>query len=291
MTQSQEQRPIPTHNHAAGDCGTRLDISQIRISEVWHALGGGELQHNRGRAFWRKGDGWNVKIDDAKGSYFDHARGVGGGVLDLIQLARGGSRAEAMEWLKAFTGVESGPTGRPRARHRAEDWALKNAAEAWWRARTEYLRCNLAIFCGLYHDAKKWLIDHESEIEFPESWQLTAGEIRAGEINPAIAELLPPRLPTSWVGTPRWQLMMRLQNDAWAKFQRFEAELETFRRMSDAELFAMFQQQRDEPENRDFHFFKDGRNMCDSGCREEFGDWWRANQIRQAAARRRGGLQ
>ena len=34
-----------------------MDISQIRISEVWRALGGGELQHNRGRAFWRNGDG------------------------------------------------------------------------------------------------------------------------------------------------------------------------------------------------------------------------------------------
>ena len=255
---------------------------------MWRALGGGELQHNRGRAFWRNGDGLNISLDDSKGAYYDHARGTGGGVLDLLQLVRGGSRAEAMEWLKGFGVVESGPTGRSRAR--SGDWAEAKAAEAWWRARTEYLRCNLAIFCGLYHRCKKWLIDHESEIEFPESWQLTAEGIQAGETSPRIAELLPPfRLPFG-SGTPRWQFMMRLQNDAWAEFQRFEAELETFRRMSDAQIFAMFQQQRDEPESRDFHFFKDGRNMCDSGCREEFGDWWRANQIRHAAGRR-GGLQ
>lgn len=275
-----------------------MDISQIRISEVWRALGGGELQRNRGRAWWRNGDGWNVSLDDAKGAFYDHARGAGGGVLDLIQLVRGGSRAEAMEWLKGFAGVESGPAGRPRALHTSAQRAEAKALVAWHQARTEHLRCNLAIYCSRYHTCKKWLIDHESEIEFPESWQLTAEEIQAGEINPRIAELLPPRLPLSWVGTPRWQLMMMFQNDAWAEFQRFEAELEAFRRMSDEEIFAMFQQQRDEPECRDFHFFRDGRHMCDSGAGEEFKAWWREIKIRHAAdagrtkaAGRRRGLQ
>ncbi len=297
MTQSHEQRPIPTRNPAAGNCGTGLDFSQIRISEVWRALGGGELQHNRGRAFWRNGDGLNISLDDSKGAYYDHARGTGGGVLDLLQLVRGGSRAEAMEWLKAFAGVESGPAGRPRAR--SGDWVEAKAAEAWWKARTDYLRCNLALSLGRYHAAKTWLIDHESEIECPETWQLTAEEIRAGEINPTAAALIPPATHfKSWAGTPRWELMMSFMNDGYAEYQHFEAELDAFRKMSVGEIVAMFLRQRDEPETRDFHYFRDGRHMCATDAGEQFLAWERANKIRHAkaakeakAARRRGGLQ
>ena len=175
MIQSARQ-PIPTHNAIVDSLRVALD--RVRISEVWAALGGGPLQHNRGRAWWRDGDGWNISLDDSKGCFYDHARGAGGGVLGLIQLVRGGSRAEAIEWFKAFAGVESGPAGRPRAR--SGDWVEAKAAEAWWKARTEYLRFELGSFLRIYHTSKKWLIDHEHLIECPESWQLTIEEIRAG---------------------------------------------------------------------------------------------------------------
>ncbi len=297
MTQSQEQRPIPSHNPAAGNCGTGLDFSQIRISEVWRALGGGELQHNRGRAFWRNGDGLNVSIDDAKNAFYDHRDGAGGGVLDLIQLVRGGFRAEAMEWLKAFAGVDSGPAGRPRARHTSAQRAEAKAAEAWWKARTEYLRFELGSFLRTYHGSRKWLVENEHLIECPESWQLTIEEIRAGEINPTAAAHIPP-ITRSWSGTAWWEIQMSFMNYGWAQFQYFEAELDAFRKMSDEEIFAMFRRQRDQPETRDFHYFRDGRHMCATDAGEEFKAWWREIKIRHAksakeakAARRRGGLQ
>ena len=40
--------------------------SGVRISDVWRALGGGELR-GRGQAFWRGGDGLSVAQSDTKG--------------------------------------------------------------------------------------------------------------------------------------------------------------------------------------------------------------------------------
>jgi hypothetical protein len=41
-------------------------IEAVSISALWRALGGGELRHGRGRAFWRNGDGWSISLDDAR---------------------------------------------------------------------------------------------------------------------------------------------------------------------------------------------------------------------------------
>ena len=71
-------------------------ISRIRISDIWVALGGARPRFKRAPAFWRDTQDRNVAVDDAKGTWFDHARGEGGGVLDLIRHVRGGSRAEAL---------------------------------------------------------------------------------------------------------------------------------------------------------------------------------------------------
>ena len=85
---------------------------------------------------------------------------------------------------------------------------------------------------------------------------------------------------------------MSFMNDGYAEFQHSEAELEAFRNMSDAEIVAMFRRQRDEPETRDFHYFRDDRHMCATDAGEQFLAWERANKIRHAkAARRQGGLQ
>src|SRR2546426_428714 len=76
---------------------TAADIlAQVSITDVWQALGGGPLRHGRGRAFWRDGDGYHVSLSDPKGTWYDHSRGEGGGILDLISLARGCSRADAL---------------------------------------------------------------------------------------------------------------------------------------------------------------------------------------------------
>jgi hypothetical protein len=80
-------------------------VSRIRISDVWQALGGAELRHGRGPAFWRGGDGFNVALNDSKGAWFDHASGEGGGVLDLVQKVRGTTKADALRWLADLTGV------------------------------------------------------------------------------------------------------------------------------------------------------------------------------------------
>jgi len=80
-------------------------IAGVKISKVWEALGGAPLRSRRGAAFWRGGDGPSVSIDDAKGTWFDHAANEGGGVLDLVGRVRGGDRQESLRWLAAFAGV------------------------------------------------------------------------------------------------------------------------------------------------------------------------------------------
>lgn len=79
-----------------------IDWRSLRIAEVWEALGGSPLTIRNGRAraraWWRDGDGINISIDSAKNCWFDHARGSGGGVLDLATAVLGDRRA-ALEWL------------------------------------------------------------------------------------------------------------------------------------------------------------------------------------------------
>ena len=80
-------------------------VSARPITEVWSALGGGPLRHGRGRAFWREGDGFNVSLSDSKNAWRDFATSEGGGVLDLIQLARSCSRQDALRWLADYAGI------------------------------------------------------------------------------------------------------------------------------------------------------------------------------------------
>ena len=46
---------------------TRDVLSRVTLPQVWAALGGGEIRHQRGKAFWRGGDGWNVSLDFGRG--------------------------------------------------------------------------------------------------------------------------------------------------------------------------------------------------------------------------------
>src|SRR5262245_1949825 len=87
----------------------KRQIAEIRnradIRDVWAALGGGELRHGRGRAFWREGDGYNVSVDAGKGVWFDFVANVGGDVFALVQVVQGCDFKQALAWLAEFTGV------------------------------------------------------------------------------------------------------------------------------------------------------------------------------------------
>jgi hypothetical protein len=74
---------------------------------VWTALGGGEMSRNRGRAFWRNGDGFSVAIDSEKNVWYDFRDSRGGGLLDLVQVVRGCSRASALRWLSVHSDLAS----------------------------------------------------------------------------------------------------------------------------------------------------------------------------------------
>lgn len=80
-------------------------ISRVSMSALWRALGGGELRRGRGQAFWRDGNGWNVSLCDAKGSWFDHRDNIGGGLLDFVVHVRGGSRQDALHLVAELAGV------------------------------------------------------------------------------------------------------------------------------------------------------------------------------------------
>jgi hypothetical protein len=138
-------------------------IDRVRITHVVEALGG-KVRQKRCQAFWRKGDGPNVSLADDKGAWFDHARGEGGGVLDLVQRIRGCDRKEALQWLADFAGV---PLENGRNEHGRRDYLNKrHAAEAEaralvkWRNRLEKKWQQLRKeYFGVYHDARRLILE------------------------------------------------------------------------------------------------------------------------------------
>ena len=117
----------------------QANLSSILISRVWKALGGGPLRHGRGRAIWRKGNGYSVSLSDDKGVWYDFRDSIGGGLLDLVQHARGCSRGEAYLWIAAefhlatsdLTPAERAAYGRARIQGR--DLARRAACFASFR--------------------------------------------------------------------------------------------------------------------------------------------------------------
>ena len=115
-------------------------VARARICDLWGALGGSELRHGRGKAFWRDGDGWNIAINESKGVFYDHAHGEGGGVLDLVQTALGCDRKRAWEWLAAHQGVNL-DTRRPLTRHERRQYSQRRSrAELAARDLTRWRR-------------------------------------------------------------------------------------------------------------------------------------------------------
>ena len=118
-------------------------IDGASILRVWNALGGGELRHGRGRACWRDGDGYNVSLEESKGTWYDHAHGQGGGILDLIQTVLGSDRRDAVRWLADDRGV-SLDNDRPLTREEKRcyaQWRSRAVSEA--RNLTEWRRDKL----------------------------------------------------------------------------------------------------------------------------------------------------
>lgn len=83
-----------------------MRLSSIHFADVWRVLGGGPLRGRRGKAFWRDGDGYSVALDTAKGTWFDHRDGHGGGVLTFVETVLGCDRRTALQWLESEGFIE-----------------------------------------------------------------------------------------------------------------------------------------------------------------------------------------
>lgn len=130
-----------------------LDFASCPITTVWRQLGGGPLRQHRGRAFWRRGDGWNIKLDDDNNVWYDFASGEGGGLIDLIRIARGCDAAEAAAWLSDFAGLTR-ETLTPDERR---DFARRKRAAA--RAELECARWALGLRMYLEREKRESLDD------------------------------------------------------------------------------------------------------------------------------------
>jgi hypothetical protein len=102
-------------------------VAARSVTTVWLALGGDAPRRGRARAFYRDGNNPQaVSLNEAKGCWYDHRDGVGGGVLDLIQHVRGCDRGAALRWLadlngmpiddRSFTVAEQRQCGRQRVK-------------------------------------------------------------------------------------------------------------------------------------------------------------------------------
>jgi hypothetical protein len=120
-----------------------IDIARIRradIRGVWAALGGGELRGNRGQAFWRGGDGFNVALYLHTGTWHDFVSGDGGDVIALVEMVQGCDFKQACAWLARLVGVEiSEPVHRDRTRRPDADWQADLQWALWWKAGAESL--------------------------------------------------------------------------------------------------------------------------------------------------------
>jgi hypothetical protein len=134
-----------------------MGITEVGIIPAWRALGGAPLRGNRGRAFWRDGDGYSVALDTNGDRWFDHARGRGGGVLALVQTALGIDRRTAMAWLAHNCGIVAvapAPTPEDRRRYAQRIGSARQVAEALVDRRDAYLfdlRTAATILLSEYH--------------------------------------------------------------------------------------------------------------------------------------------
>jgi hypothetical protein len=110
--------------------GTPLQraLEQLSILAVWNEVGGGELRHGRGRAFWRNGGGFNVSIRAEEGTWHDFVTGSGGNMVSLVCTALDMAPGEAARWLIEFAGIEDRPmTGAERRERQCAEFEQEHA--------------------------------------------------------------------------------------------------------------------------------------------------------------------
>lgn len=130
-------------------------IEYLDIRDVWRALGGGPLRGNRGRAFWRDGDGPNVSLNPNKGVWYDQARGEGGGIVKLVQAALGCDKKTGRAWLHDNFGVTIGEEHTPEERR---EWARR--MEAARAAAAELIERRDAAFDVIRAEKRKKLAEY-----------------------------------------------------------------------------------------------------------------------------------
>jgi hypothetical protein len=105
-----------------------VKLDQVPIVDAVLALGGVPPKRGRIKAFWRtKADGFNVRINVDKNSWYDFVANEGGGVLRLVEVALGCDRRSALRWLQDHLGLDApdGRAGIPRDDIRsATHWAI-----------------------------------------------------------------------------------------------------------------------------------------------------------------------
>lgn len=155
-------------------------IESLSILDIWHALGGGPTRRRRGRAFWRRGDGYSVALHPEKGCWFDFVSNEGGGILRLVEVALGCDRKAALEWVADYAGVPLHDTTPAERRDYAR---RRNAAEIEARALTEYRQRCLAglrewhdTAFRMYHYCKRRILAADYSSDATLSWLMEEGE-------------------------------------------------------------------------------------------------------------------
>jgi hypothetical protein len=138
-------------------------MTAVSILDVWRGLGGADLRHGRGRAFWRGGNGYNVSVDTDKNAWFDFVANIGGGSLRLVEVALGADRPAALSWLSEHGFIERNDwtvaERREYARRRAQAERLTEVADHWQRGAVHELEhakksaFDNGDFAGLVHFA------------------------------------------------------------------------------------------------------------------------------------------
>jgi hypothetical protein len=157
-------------------------VSRATITQVWRLLGGPPLRNNRGRAWWRKGDGLNIRLRDDLGVWKDFATGDRGGVVALIQRALDCDKKTACHWLATQLGVDLGPPLTDRQRRALIE--QKRRYQQIEQQRSQLIR-QLTARRNTFWDADRLASEWAREnINNPSDWKWAAfwAHCRDGEI-------------------------------------------------------------------------------------------------------------
>lgn len=189
-------------------------LDRAVITDVWTALGGGELRHGRGRAFWREGHGDNIALNETKSCFYDHAHGTGGGMLMLIETVLGCDRRAAVRWLAGHLGVTL-DNDRPLTREEKRRYAqCRSHAQSAAQELTGWRRDTLRQL----HDERNRLYLSENAVSAVARTLLASGDGSGND--------------HAWSGIWRHAL-----DDLWA--DQIDREIRSIEALTPAELVAL----------------------------------------------------